>query len=182
MNQYTKYQTRFGEGVLQWQDGLLVMHFLPGTRGAMGAAKHAMAATGGVARRLTGMLQSYLSGKRVEFTAPDLPVDWDSWSPFQQKVARALAAVPYRETVSYAGLAARVGQPRAARAVGNFMASNPLPLLLPCHRVIRTDGRLGRYQAGEDYKRQLLQLEGVFLLPHGPRERLQTTISGADRA
>lgn len=182
MNQYTKYQTRFGEGVLQWRDGLLVTHFLPGTMGAMGAVRHTVAAAEGVARRLTGRLEAYFTGERVDFAVPELPVDWDAFSPFQQKVARALAAVPYRKTVSYAGLAARAGQPRAARAVGNFMAANPLPLLLPCHRVIRTDGSLGRYQAGENYKRQLLQLEGALPLPHGPGKSLQTTVSGADRA
>lgn len=162
MNQYTKYQTRFGDGLLQWRDGLMVAHWLPGARGARGAAKQTVEASRGVAQRLTGILEAYFAGERVDFAAPDLPVDWDAWSPFQQKVARALAAVPYGETISYANLASRAGQPRAARAVGNFMAANPMPVLLPCHRVIRTDGRLGRYSAGEHYKRRLLELEGAL--------------------
>ncbi|MHB1390799.1 MAG: methylated-DNA--[protein]-cysteine S-methyltransferase [Thermoleophilia bacterium] len=182
MNQYTKYQSRFGEGILQWREGLLVTHLLPGTGGAASAARRTVAATGDVARRLTGLLRAYFNGERVDFAASGLPVDWDAFTPFQQQVARALTVVPYRETISYAGLAARAGRPGAARAVGNFMAANPLPLLLPCHRVIRNDGQPGRYLAGEDYKRRLLQMEGSLPSPDKQGKQLQTVITGADRA
>ena len=174
MDQYTRYETLFGDGALQWRDGLVVSHCPPGTAGARIAVQGALAPTTGDARRLTGMLQAYFAGERVEFTAAGLPIDWGAGSPFQQRVARALAAIPFGETVTYAGLAILAGRPGAARAVGNFMAANPLPVLLPCHRVIRADGGWGRYSAGADYKRRLLRMEAAVRdtrVPSGRRPR-----------
>lgn len=120
-------------------------------------------------KTLTARLESYFLGKRVEFSLDGLPIDRSAWSEFEQSVASALASVPYGKAISYADLAVAASYPRACRAVGNFMARNPFPLLIPCHRVIRSDGRPGKYSAGGHWKLRLLELEGVHHFPLGLR-------------
>ena len=102
-------------------------------------------------------LAEYFAGVRSNF---DVLLDLDGLPPFQAKVLRALQRVPFGEVTTYKGLAVAVDNPGAVRAVGTACARNPLPLLIPCHRVVRSDGRLGRYRGGEDMKRFLLALEG----------------------
>lgn len=102
-------------------------------------------------------LAEYFAGTRTAF---DILLDLDGLPPFQAKVLRALQHVPFGETITYRGLAVAVDNPGAVRAVGTACARNPLPLLIPCHRVVRSDGHLGRYRGGEDMKRFLLALEG----------------------
>lgn len=101
-------------------------------------------------------LQHYLAGTRQRF---DLPLHLCG-TPFQQAVWQALQEIPFGETRSYAQLAAAVGRPRATRAVGTAMGSNPLPILIPCHRVVRSDRTLGGYRGGLAMKQDLLRLEG----------------------
>jgi methylated-DNA-[protein]-cysteine S-methyltransferase len=84
-------------------------------------------------------------------------------SPFQRKVLLATSRIPRGSTTTYAALAAQVGSPRASRAVGHALATNPLPWLIPCHRVLRSNGHLGGYRFGLDLKRALLEQEGVPL-------------------
>lgn len=86
-------------------------------------------------------------------------------SAFQRKVLLATAAIPCGSTSTYAAIAARIGSPRASRAVGSALAHNPLPWLIPCHRVLRSNGELGGYRFGLDLKRALLEQEGVCLPP-----------------
>jgi methylated-DNA-[protein]-cysteine S-methyltransferase len=106
-------------------------------------------------------VQAYFEGSRVDFRKVE--VDVDGWTPFQLDVVRALRRVPYGQVVSYAELAQLAGYPRAQRAVGTFCARNRFPLVVPCHRVVSSDG-LGSYGSlGLDYKRRLLELEGVTL-------------------
>jgi len=101
----------------------------------------------------------YLAGRSAgEFT---VPVDLSAAPPFHEKVLWALARIPYGQTVTYGELAARVGRPHGARAVGQAMACNPVPLVVPCHRVVASGGGLGGYRGGLDLKRRLLGLEGV---------------------
>ena len=101
----------------------------------------------------------YLAGRSAgEFT---VPVDLSAVPPFHGKVLWALARIPYGQTVTYGELAARVGRPHGARAVGQAMACNPVPLVVPCHRVVASGGGLGGYRGGLDLKRRLLGLEGV---------------------
>jgi methylated-DNA-[protein]-cysteine S-methyltransferase len=103
----------------------------------------------------------YLAGRRKEFS---VAVDLASVPPFRQKVYRVCAKVPFGATATYRDLASRIGQPRAARAVGQAMAANPVPLVVPCHRVIGSDGRLCGFMGGRGsglaLKKKLLELEG----------------------
>jgi methylated-DNA-[protein]-cysteine S-methyltransferase len=101
-------------------------------------------------------LDEFLAGRRRRF---DLPLDLRLAGGFRRRVVEALGGIGYGETVGYATLAARLGAPGAARAVGTGCARNPLPLVLPCHRVVRADGSVGEYAGGADAKRWLLDLE-----------------------
>ena len=98
----------------------------------------------------------YFAGRLQEFT---LPVDWRGIGGFYRKALEVTAAIPYGETRSYAAVAAEAGNPRAARAVGTAMSTNPIALVIPCHRVVLTGGRRGRYGGTEGAKDLLLDLE-----------------------
>ncbi len=112
-------------------------------------------------QELVHSLGAYFEGVRISFD--DVEFDMDGWTPFQLDVVRALRRVPYGEVVSYSELARLAGHPRAQRAAGTFCAHNRFPLVVPCHRVVSSDG-LGSYGSlGLDYKRRLLALEGVTL-------------------
>lgn len=106
-------------------------------------------------------LSAYFAGELRQF---DLPLDWECMRPFQQAVLRAVYAIPYGEVRTYAQIAAQIGKPGAVRAVGTANARNPLPLVIPCHRVIGSDGSLHGYAApgGLETKAWLLKLEGVI--------------------
>ena len=104
-------------------------------------------------------LDEYFAGRRRSF---DVPLDWQLSSGFRRDVLSHLAVdVAYGHTTSYAGLATLSGSPRAVRAVGTACATNPIPVVVPCHRVVRSDGSMGRYRGGEEAKHALLELEGV---------------------
>ena len=106
----------------------------------------------------TQELAEYFAGTRREFT---VPLDLRGVTAFREAVLRELMTVPYGETTTYTELARAVGNPRAVRAVGSACATNPLPLFIPCHRVLRSDGRLGGYRGGVEAKRVLLRMEGI---------------------
>ncbi|KAE8764223.1 methylated-DNA--[protein]-cysteine S-methyltransferase [Georgenia thermotolerans] len=103
-------------------------------------------------------LEEYFAGRRRSF---DLPIDLRLAAGFRREVLDELPRIPFGRTASYAEVAAATGRPRAVRAVGTACATNPLPLVLPCHRVLRSDGALGGYLGGPAVKRWLLQLEGA---------------------
>jgi len=105
-------------------------------------------------------LDEYFAGARRGF---QLDVDLRATAPFAQRVLDELALVPFGETTTYGTLAGRVGAPRAARAVGTVMNRNPLPIVLPCHRVVGSNGSLTGYGGGLHVKEHLLRLEGVLL-------------------
>jgi methylated-DNA-[protein]-cysteine S-methyltransferase len=104
-------------------------------------------------------LDQYFEGRRRRF---DLPVDLRGRSEFSRAVLEQLARVPYGEVTTYGSLAARSGRPRAARAVGTIMNRNPIPIVLPCHRVVGSTGSLVGYGGGLERKEQLLKLEGAL--------------------
>ena len=106
--------------------------------------------------RTRDQILEYLNGQRQTFDLPVLLLGSD----FQQKVWKELLRIPYGQTRTYQDIAQAVDCPRGAQAVGNALADNPLPLLLPCHRVICSDGSLGGYAGGEALKERLLRLEG----------------------
>ncbi|MFE1840993.1 methylated-DNA--[protein]-cysteine S-methyltransferase [Streptomyces sviceus] len=108
-------------------------------------------------------VKAYFAGERHDF---DLPLDWSLISGFNRQVLRELASgVRFGQVVGYGDLAGRVGQPGAAQAVGTAMGSNPLPVVVPCHRVVESDGGIGGFGGGLETKRKLLALEGVLPEP-----------------
>jgi methylated-DNA-[protein]-cysteine S-methyltransferase len=108
-------------------------------------------------------VEAYFAGTRHDF---ELPLDWSLISGFNRQVLRELASgVRFGQVVGYGDLAGRVGQPGAAQAVGVAMGSNPLPVVVPCHRVVESDGGIGGFGGGLETKRKLLALEGVLPEP-----------------
>jgi methylated-DNA-[protein]-cysteine S-methyltransferase len=103
-------------------------------------------------------LAEYFGHRREHF---DLRVDLTLASGFRRQVLAYLPAITYGQTASYASVAAAVRNPRAVRAVGSACSTNPLPVVIPCHRVVRSDGGIGDYLGGPDVKRQLLDLEAA---------------------
>lgn len=108
--------------------------------------------------RAQQQLKAYYAGERVTF---DLPLDLHAQTPFQRKVLREAARIPYGRTITYGELAARVGKPRAARAVGQVMKRNPVAPIVPCHRVIGAGGSLVGFTGGLHLKARLLQMESA---------------------
>ena len=100
-------------------------------------------------------LRDYFAGKREDFDLPLAP----EGTPFQQNVWKELCSIPYGETISYGELARRIGNPKASRAVGLANGSNPIPIIIPCHRVIGSNGKLTGYGGGLPIKEKLLALE-----------------------
>jgi methylated-DNA-[protein]-cysteine S-methyltransferase len=105
-------------------------------------------------------LDEYFDGHRRAF---DLTIDLRGVTPFSERVLGELARVPFGETATYAQLAARAGNAKAARAVGTIMNRNPVPIVLPCHRIVGANGSLVGYGGGLERKEMLLRLEGVLL-------------------
>ena len=104
-------------------------------------------------------LDEYFEGRRSSF---ELPLDWRLSHPgFYRRVLRATARVPFGDVITYAEAAQRAGNPRAFRAAGTALGSNPIPIVVPCHRVIRAGGEIGNYGGGPEMKRFLLELEGA---------------------
>jgi len=107
-------------------------------------------------------LREYAAGQRKEF---NLPIDWSVLGEFQRKALQATLEIPYGETRTYQEIALEIGAARGARAVGRAEATNPMPVVLPCHRVVGSDGKLHGYGAGAglDTKTWLLKLEGAVI-------------------
>ncbi len=108
-------------------------------------------------REVARQLAQYFAGRRDAF---DLPMALDV-TRFRTRVLRAVGRIPFGQARSYGEIARAVGRPRAARAVGQAVGANPLPLLIPCHRVLAAHGRLGGFGGGLSWKRYLLELEGI---------------------
>lgn len=104
-------------------------------------------------------LDEYFAGSRRDF---DVPLDRVLMSAFAKRVLAATSAIPYGSVSTYTEMATEAGSPRGSRAAGNALGSNPIPVIVPCHRVLRTGGNLGGYGGGLDRKRWLLELEGAL--------------------
>ena len=124
--------------------------------------KHPLEYTPEHVREAAKQLKEYLSGQRRAFT---LVIDWTVLRPFQQSALQATYEIPYGETRTYKEIAVHIGRPHAARAVGRAEATNPMPLVIPCHRVIGTDNKLHGYGMVEGIKTKawLLKLEGAMI-------------------
>lgn len=146
-------------GVVAVEFGANEARFVERLRQAFGVQPHRSGERAGAAVR---QLEEYVAGKRNTF---DLPVDLGGCTDFQRKVLEAASAVPRGRLATYSEIAARIGAPRAARAVGQALARNPVPIIVPCHRVVAADGSLTGYSggAGVETKAQLLRLEGAVV-------------------
>lgn len=136
----------------EFRNGRLVALDFPGDR------TRAVPSEEPVARELARQLGEYFGGKRRCF---DIQVDLSAGTEFQQEVWRAMARIPFGETKSYGTIAREIGAPGATRAVGSACGRNPIPVIVPCHRVLASRCRLGGFSAGLEWKRRLLALEGV---------------------
>jgi methylated-DNA-[protein]-cysteine S-methyltransferase len=114
-------------------------------------------------QRVTQQLAEYLKGERNQF---EIKIDWTLMTQFQQDVLRAVCDIEYGRTCTYGDIARELGKPKAMRAVGRANATNPMPIIIPCHRVLGADGRLHGYSApgGVETKARLLRLEGSWLI------------------
>ena len=151
MTYTTSLESPIGPLVLEADDDGLTAVLLPGEQRTVAAS----AAAGGCVNEARRQLVEYFAGSRQSF---DLPLAARG-TPFQQRVWQQLRAIPYGETISYAELARRIGSPTAVRAVGAANGRNPIAIIVPCHRVIGSDGTLTGYAGGLDAKRTLLELE-----------------------
>jgi methylated-DNA-[protein]-cysteine S-methyltransferase len=134
------------------EKGLKALHF-----GPAGVKGHARSSDNAVLKKAETQLAEYFAGRRRKF---DLPIDL-SGTPFQQKAWKALLKIPFGKTVSYSEQAGMTGDPAKARAVGGANGKNPLPIIVPCHRVVGKDGSLGGYSSGIKIKEFLLSHEGA---------------------
>lgn len=158
--------TRFGPVGLLWDrsgDGVKITRVVIATPQSSAEERlHHLApgcqeATCGVVREIAVMVRSFLSGDPVGFSPECL--EWGACSAFQRAVLGVTRGIPRGDVISYGRLAERLGCPAAVRAVGRALACNPFPILVPCHRVIRSDGQLGGYLGGGVMKRALLEME-----------------------
>ncbi len=165
LKSYFFFKTRIGWcGVVSSEKGILrILIGLPSRemvlrkiRAEFGSGITKTHAKGNIADKI----KRYFSGGKVSFKCV---LDWSFLSPFQQKVLKAAMKIPYGTVESYGSLAKKAGRPKGARAVGGALARNPFPLVVPCHRIVRGDGSLGGFSAGEglELKKKLLKLEGV---------------------
>lgn len=141
-------------------DALAIHRVLLGVdRRLLESLRARLAAPGEVVLRAADEIVEYLDRRRSDFS---VPVELSSLGAFQGEVLREVARVPRGSVVTYAEVAERIGRPRAFRAVGTALGRNPVPLLIPCHRVLRAGGQLGEYSGGgPGTKRWLLELEGA---------------------
>ncbi len=169
---YNTIPSRFGEVTLIWRKDepgpRVVEILLPSRQGRLDQFA-ALPDRHEAMDRLSEALHDYLEGRPVELPTSDL--DWDRCSNFQRSVLVAERTVPRGRVTTYQALAARVGKPKAARATGTALARNPFPLIVPCHRTVRSDGSLGGFGGGLPMKRALLEMEGISFDPRGRVER-----------
>lgn len=119
----------------------------------------------GAIEELSVQIRAFLEGEPISFGLEQMAMG--TCSPFQRKVLLTEYGIPRGQVSTYARIARSVGRPRAARAVGSALARNPFPIIIPCHRAVRSNGTLGDYQGGLAMKRALLEMEGVFISGDG---------------
>jgi methylated-DNA-[protein]-cysteine S-methyltransferase len=165
MKTYCFYATEWGDGALLFNEKRLARLLFPSESAAEIRAelderfeqyKHVQDEDYGLISTLAG----YFGGERVVF---DVEVDFGQLGGFERAVLNELRGLAYGSTTGYKALATECGSPRAARAVGNALAKNPVPIVVPCHRVLRSDGLIGGWSGLPGWKERLLELEGITL-------------------
>lgn len=161
--QSTKLPTRFGTFTVIWSEKGLTEIRMPGSSAMDKAVPGKADKLPAWVEDALDKISKHLEGKPQKFD--DVPLDLSEHPEFHQKVYRRLKKLPAGQTVSYGKLADLIGAHGAARAVGRAMATNSIPIIVPCHRVVKSDGSLGNYSAleGPVSKRELLELEGCDL-------------------
>jgi methylated-DNA-[protein]-cysteine S-methyltransferase len=155
-----RFESPIGELLLTASDSALTGVRFPGTGEVTAApANDARGPASAVLARACEQLAEYFAGSRTTFAIPVEPAG----TPFQRRVWEALRAIPYGTTLSYGELARRLGDVRATRAVGAANGRNPIPIIVPCHRVVGADGSLTGFGGGLDRKRWLLEHEGALM-------------------
>ena len=163
--------SRFGEFGIVWQMRIdqprILRLTLPGNQPQLETAlkvtfPKAVQGSQSVMEALAGDIRRCLEGEEVDFDLQWL--DWETCSEFQARVLRAESGIPRGWVSTYGRIAEHLGLPGGGRAVGNALAANPFPLLIPCHRAVRSTGELGGYQGGLEMKKALLEMEGVIFL------------------
>jgi methylated-DNA-[protein]-cysteine S-methyltransferase len=160
----------FGTLAVVGQNTLIIRVLLPDKPDRIRAELHSLfpgitEASSGPLLRLGRDLTRFLSGQAVEFSTDNL--DWSQCSEFQRRVLLLEHAIPRGRISTYGRIAAHMGKPDAARAVGSALARNPFPLIIPCHRALAADLSLGGYQGGLATKRRLLEFEGIHFAASG---------------
>ncbi len=165
---YILFPTAFGTCGIAWRDGGLTRLQLPDRDASTTERRLAARATPGLQDEevpwvawAVVALQRYFAGRSVDFSG--ICLDLSACSPFHQRIYEALRGIGYGRTTTYGALAAEVGSPDAARAIGQAMGRNPIPVIVPCHRVLASGGKIGGFSApgGATTKERLLELEGV---------------------
>jgi methylated-DNA-[protein]-cysteine S-methyltransferase len=171
---YVTFPTRFGEMAVAWHlirgRPKVLWIFLPDRRRSLagrvrGRFDGARPGSCQPVGRLALAIERCLAGKRVTFDLGLL--DFTQCSSFQEGVLRAEYGIPRGSVSTYGRIARHLGAPRAPRAVGRALATNPFPIVIPCHRAVRSDGSLGGFRGGVPMKRALLEMEGVTVTPSG---------------
>ena len=171
------YRTAAGFGVLAANANGLVAHNLPFGAASAGVARDLVAALhpqsageSSLTREAAALMARYFAGERLAF---DLPLELAGFTMFQRTVYRVVAGIPYGTALSYLEVAALCGSPKGARAIGVAMARNPLPILIPCHRVVGASGVMTGFTApgGVASKRELLAMEGAIFDARGGVQR-----------
>jgi methylated-DNA-[protein]-cysteine S-methyltransferase len=177
---YTLIETAFGTCAIAWSEHGITRLRLPEVHPARLQAR--MVAPGGervalidappFAAEAAAALCRYFAGERTSFS--DVVLDLAGCEPFERTIYAAARQIAWGTTASYGELARAAGAPDAARVVGRAMGRNPVPIVIPCHRVITADGRIGGFSApgGVDTKQRLHQLEGILLADDAPLLRL----------
>lgn len=164
--EFWMFDSPIGPLALGEEDGAIVRLWLPGQ-----PTPRLMPHKTPLLERAEGQLKEYFNGQRQVFDLPLAPVG----TPFQQKVWKALQEIPFGRVESYGALARRIGSPKGSRAVGMANHHNPIPILIPCHRVVGADGKLTGYAGGLDCKIWLLEREGILPQknPAAPLEKIR---------
>lgn len=161
------YETRKGIGAVVFSAKGIKFLALPVERReqldemVLGRYPHCQYYNAGLLARLKRDLVAYFCGIETDFQSLGLGLDLEGFSDFKRSVYHAVQTIPYGKILSYQEVAKGIGRPLACRAVGNALSKNPIPVIIPCHRIVRSDDSLGGFSAGPEWKKKLLELEGL---------------------